>query len=477
MTPDPNSSRPRFRPVGVLVAAVVLAVGSQVTTIVGAGPTAGDPTSNEAGATGVARASLAPGPEVALAPPGVEPVALGPTELATIDRSIGTWTASLARSEHDFIAATSLAALYHARGRLTGDVTDLVRAETAADRALAGAPLYAPARLLQATIRFSLHDFAGALAAADDLLRDQPASADALAVAADALLELGRVAEAAERYARLAAVAEGPALEIRLARLALVEGRTGDAVAGSQAALDAARAAPADHDLAFYAFAAGEIARQAGDAAAARSGFEAALAIRPTDPAALLGLARVEAHDGALESATAHLELAVATIPQPEAVGLLSDLRAALGDDVGAATAEATLDAIRRLSAGAGGVFDRALLRFDLDHGRADEALLAAARRDLAFRPDAAGHDLVAWALHRLGRSDQAALEAELALAVGSRDARVLFHAGAIDLAIGETGRGRERLEAALALGPALDPLEREEAGWRLAESRREGGG
>ena len=81
-------------------------------------------------------------------------------------------------------------------------------------------------------------------------------------------------------------------------------------------------------------------------------------------------------------------------------------------------------------------------------------------------RPDAdyTGHDTVAWALYRLGRFDEAAAEIKAAAADGAADARLLFHAGAIALARGDTSAGRKDLERALALGPALDPIERAEA-------------
>jgi len=57
------------------------------------------------------------------------------------------------------------------------------------------------------------------------------------------------------------------------------------------------------------------------------------------------------------------------------------------------------------------------------------------------------------------------------ALASGVRDARLLAHAGAIALARGQTTAGRDLLRAALSLGPALDPLQADEARALLARS------
>jgi hypothetical protein len=114
-------------------------------------------------------------------------------------------------------------------------------------------------------------------------------------------------------------------------------------------------------------------------------------------------------------------------------------------------------------------VYDRQLLLFELDHGGATEALLSHARDALTARPDATGHDIVAWALYRLGRPADALAESQLALATGTRDARILAHAGAIELAAGDTASGSRDLQAALDLGPALDPALRTEVSTLLA--------
>ncbi len=81
-------------------------------------------------------------------------------------------------------------------------------------------------------------------------------------------------------------------------------------------------------------------------------------------------------------------------------------------------------------------------------------------RDALRDRPDAYGHDLLAWGLYRSGQLDAAAGEAEAALSNGIHDARILYHAGAIAVAAGETEAGRAWLVDAMARATALAPSE-----------------
>ncbi|MBF8290717.1 MAG: hypothetical protein HW391_1685, partial [Chloroflexi bacterium] len=310
-----------------------------------------------------------------------------------------------------------------------------------------------------------------------------PRDPSALAILGDAVLELGQVDEAAAIYERLGAIAGGPALDIRNARLAFVTGDRAGALDLARKALIAASGGGADGAetadpavLGFYHFALGEYARLSGDATLAQEQFGAALALRSADLGALLGQARVHAFSGDLGSAIRSLEAAVAIAPTPEAEALLGDLftqRAAApdrssieraADRAAAATAYGTVALTRTLSALAGAVYDRQLILFDLEHGAGSTATLDAARAALEARPDAAGHDLVAWALHRLGRDVEAWSESQAARATGAADARILFHAGAIAAALGDHVGARALLAQALALGPGLDPQERTEA-------------
>jgi tetratricopeptide (TPR) repeat protein len=415
------------------------------------------------------------GPGVAIQPivpvPGdVAPLAGGDTwagpavdgRLPIPDR-LAFWAARVEAAPDDFLSLTQLALVRAEGARLTADLDGYQRALAEIDRSLAIVPAYPPTIRVRGSIRYALHDFAGALADAETVLAASPSDATALAVRGDALLELGRPDEAAMTYDRLDTITPGPWLGVRRARLASATGDSRRALALARKALASAPSVDPG-EVAFYAYALGEYGRLAGDADAARAGFEAALGVRPTDVAALLGLARIDVFEGRTAEAVAGLRSAVNVVPQPESLALLGDLLGASGDATEAEAAFETVRFIGELGSVQGAVYDRQLIRFELDHGGASAATLVAARALLADRPDSAGHDLVAWALYRLGRFDEAAVEIEAAREYGADDARLRFHDGAIALARGDRAGGIAVLEGALADGPALDPVERAEA-------------
>jgi tetratricopeptide (TPR) repeat protein len=403
-----------------------------------------------------------PAPEPSIAGPALDAGSVPGASLAQIDHSIEAWSRNLVANPQDYLAATNLAVLYQGRGRLSYDLADLERSLDAARQALSIDPGNLEARLAEGSILLSMHDFDGALTVAEAILFDAPGQPAAVALRFDAEVELGRIVDARRDLVVLEPVG-GPAVLIREARLASV---TGDPARALDLAIAAREAALEEdvRDAGLYQYAVGEYARLAGDATTARSAFAAAIEIRPTDVGALLGLARIDAFDGSTADAIDGLRRATSIAPQPEALGLVGDLlRASDPRDAEAGKAFETIRFIERLGDIQATTYDRQLLRFEIDHDGVDDAILARVSASVTARRDAAGHDLRAWALYRLGRYADASREVQAARALGADDARLRFHDGAIRLALGDLDTARALLQSAVALGPALDPAERAE--------------
>ncbi|MEN3272611.1 MAG: hypothetical protein V7636_1372, partial [Actinomycetota bacterium] len=196
-----------------------------------------------------------------------------------------------------------------------------------------------------------------------------------------------------------------------------------------------------------------------GDYDVAVTEARVALASAPEWHTGLTAMARARAAQGRVDDAISLYRRSIAAVPEPGAVAALGDLLHLRGDDEGAKEQYGTVDVVARL-AGAAGVFDRQVAGFWTDHGiRTDEAVMVATA-DLARRGDVYGHDTLAWALLARADARAARVESDEALKLGTRDARLLYHAGMISAALGEPRRAARELSAALDLNPHFDPLQ-----------------
>ena len=446
----PRLPRPklrRIRPVLFVAASVAIVAGSYVANALRPQPVAPP----------VAPIS-APNQPVLVAP-GEAPTGATPG-LAAIDHALKAWTSNLAKNSKDFLSATYIATLYDARGRLTGDIGDYGRAQTAVEQALAVVPDYATAQVLQARLLQTLHDFPGALAAAQAILHKDATVLQAMATEGDAMLELGDVKGAGAAFASLETQAPGAAVTARLSRLAFINGDTTSAVGLAKRAWDEARAGgETGPSLGWYAYLAGMTAINTGSPDTALTWFQKALIDWPDSFLAIAGKARAQAALGDTDGAIASYQQAIAIAPQPDALTSLGDLYALQGNAKLAADQYATVEAIGHLAAVNQQVYNRQLVLFSVNHDRDLSEALRLAQQELTVRKDVYGYDAEAWALLANGRPADADAEMTKALAFGTRDAMLLYHAGEIAVAVGDSARGRDLLQQALAIEGALDPL------------------
>jgi tetratricopeptide (TPR) repeat protein len=410
------------------------------------------------------------------APTPLVPAPDGPTgvagnSMARLEQAIGVWSANLARDKADFISATNLADLYYARARLTGNIDDFARATEAVNRALAVYPAGLGAQQLRGQLLFATHDFAGALHAAQTILRDHPDQLAALATQGDAQLELGRYDEAAQTFALLEKRAPGPAVTARLAHLASLRGDPAGASRLAKRALAESRAAGASPaDRSWYEYLAGYLAFQSGDLAAAQAQFQATVADWPQSYLALAGLARTRAAEGATDQAIGLYQRAIAIVPQPEFAAALGDLYALTGQAELATEQYDLVRAVARLASVQAQVYNRQLVLFDVNHGEHRIDALKMAERELKVRKDVYGWDAYAWALYANGRYAEAQQAMTHARAQRTVDPLLDYHAGMIAAALGRPAEARRLLSLALERNPGFDPLQAARAKDLLAQ-------
>ena len=391
-------------------------------------------------------------------PAGSEP---GPARMATGD-AIAWFERRVGGDPRDARNRTVLGRLLMRKAKEDDDHAAAARAVEVLRAAVAADSDYTPARTQLAVAVAANHGFAESLELARGAYAADPRDTLALATVGDALLELGRVDEAAASFADLeTAAGRVPPVLARLARAAELRGETDEAAALIDAALAAAEdgGAPADR-LAWYAWRRGSLAFAAGDLNAAERFYNRALGAAPDDAAARAGLAEVAAARGNLDAAADLYRELVESHGEPPMVAALGDVRAAAGD---LAAAEQLWDKAEAGMAEEAKVAETAHLRevarFLADHGRDPARAVELAKRDLEIRQDAAAYDTLAHALLEDGKLREAAAAADRALAAGGRPAEAVYHAGVIAAARGESAEAADLLAEALSRNPHFHVL------------------
>jgi tetratricopeptide (TPR) repeat protein len=382
--------------------------------------------------------------------------------LARIRADIAFWSRRAAAHPGDFVSATEWAAAEVELGRTTGDLAAWQRAEAAAAGAVANVPDHRPAIALRGAALLALHRFGEARDLARDLLDARPADPVGLATLGDASLDLGDSEAAGTAYAALDGAGPSAGSRIRLARLAWLEGRSARAIALATESVALAKLdGAAGERLAWYHLARFELLAATGAASEARAAAVAALAEDPGSWQARVALARLDAAVGRHEPAIRRLDEAIAIVPRPESLARRADLlelRDGPGDARRAGDDRATIEAIADLAADA--VYDRTLALYLADHGLDPDRAVALAAAELELRQDVHGHDALAWALLAAGRPAEADVAMRNALTGGTREPRLLYHAGMIAAALGDAARARPLLSEALARDVAFDPVQ-----------------
>jgi tetratricopeptide (TPR) repeat protein len=404
-------------------------------------------------------------------PPAAEPAsAVAPRSEPTTAEKVAFWQERTETNPRDYLSLAELGQSLSRQARETGDLAQYVEAEGALRRALALNPDYEPAATYLASVRFSQHEFADALALAEPVYAADPNALAALAVVGDARLELGDYAGAGVAYDQLSEASDSPAALSRLARLARLRGDDRQATTLAREAATEARAERLHGEAGafFEAHLAEELFARGRLRGAARH-FEAARELLEYH-VSLEGLARVRAAQGHYDEARALYDQVRTPPPDVPLMIAIGDLAAVQGDQAGAERQYAAVETATSPAEQEDPLNARLYARFYADHERRPGRALELARIDLARRADVFGYDTLAWALYRNGRFPEAADAITTALASGTRDAVLLYHAGMIAAAQGNDSAAVELLDEALTTNPHFDLLQADMARATLQE-------
>jgi len=375
------------------------------------------------------------------------------------DREIAAAEERLAVSANASGAHVALAAAFMRKARESGDPAYYTRARAALERALVLDPGDYTAIKSRAWVLLGLHDFHGALAAAEEARRLEPADWWNYANLTDAWVELGDYPRALAAAQRMMDLRPGLPAYTRAAYLRSLHGDRAGALELYELAVRAA--SPSDPEsLAWALVHLGHEHFAAGELAAAGAAHARALAVLPDYHLGLAGLARVRAAEGRLDEAIDLYRRAVERVPAPDVVAALGDAYAAAGDAAAAERQYALVEHMAGIARATGTTYGRHIVLFLADHERQPAEALRLARLEASARDDIYTADALAWALHANGREREAARAAHRALRLGTPEAALHYHAGAIAAALGRERVAVRHLRQALALNPHFDLLQ-----------------
>jgi tetratricopeptide (TPR) repeat protein len=311
------------------------------------------------------------------------------------------------------------------------------------------------AMLLRAHVLQNLHRFKESETLARRLVQQRGLSFD-YGLLGDALMEQGKLGDAVKAYQRMMNLKPDIRAYARAAHMRWLKGDLDGAIEAMQLAVsaaspqDAESAAWVNTRLAAYLFYAGKLNE-------AEQRCEFALSLQSDYPPTLLLKGRMLLAQNRLSEAVNALQSAVKLNPLPEYQWTLAEALRMAGKENEASEVEAQL-----CQRGASSD-PRTLALYLATRHESPETALRLARAEFDSRGDVFSHDALAWSLAAAGKLTEAYSEMQHALAEGTQDARLLFHAGVIASQAGHSADAERWLRKASELSHLLLPSERNE--------------
>jgi tetratricopeptide (TPR) repeat protein len=373
-----------------------------------------------------------------------------------LERAIAGLQQQLADAPTDWESLASLGQAYVQQARITADPSYYPKAQGVLRKSLALQPQDNEGALVgMASLAAARHDFDAALRYGERAEAVNPYDVNVYGVIGDAELELGRYGRAFATFQTMVDTRPGLSAYARVSYARELQGDVAGAIASMRAARDVAGSGA---DLAWASYQLGELRFNSGDVDGAGRDYRAGTQADPGYVPNMAGLGKVAWARGDLDGAIEAYASVVRRYPSPEYVTALGDLYTVRGDEADARRQYDLVRAEAALFAANGVNTDLEIALFDADHGD-PRAALRAARSEWDRRHSVHVADALAWALHVNGRDAEAARFADRALALGTRNALFLFHAGMIHDALGDEDAARTFLRRALQVNPHFSIL------------------
>ena len=349
---------------------------------------------------------------------------------------------------------TLLAGAYIQKTRETSDFDYLNRASKILEGVLAEDEDYEALRLRN-IIEVTLHHFAQAADNARAMTALWPDDIQSLATLGDALLEMGQYHAAHDAFARMIELKPGLVSYNRMGFYYFITGDVERGIALMKSAVESSAKFP--ENKAWCLLELGNMYFKTYRWTEAEQIYKQAITTFPTSHAAHASLAAVHAAEGKLPEAIDEYKHAQSITPMVQYGGALYDLYQMTGKPEEAQRQADLIDVVARLESAGGLKANRALALIYANQERNLGQSLDLARADFDVRQDAYTSDVLAWALFKNHRVEDAWSASQAALKLGAPEALFYYHAGMIAAQKGDSSTAGRYLEKALKLNPGFD--------------------
>lgn len=382
---------------------------------------------------------------------------------AALDPTIATLQTDIENSPNDVKLRTMLASAYIRKARETGDFSTNRLAREAVDTALELSPEDWDARRLDLSLMATFHKFGDAIQAGKAMLKEMPSDPMVYGILTDSFIETGDYVSAVDSAQKMVDLKPNASSYARVAQLRSLHGDHDGAIEMMITVVKATD--PADKEAQSWGLVQlGKEYFKIGNIDRADKTFDEALVITPNYALALVEKARTLSALGHLDEAFDAVADKPGVIYPPTAYQLRGDIEARRGrSDFAEADyrkAEATALEV-----------DGDMHPFALwwsDRGvRLNEAL-EIATKDFGDNKDIYGADILAWCLYKNGQFLEAKRASALAMRLKTGDARIIYHAGMIEKALGNRKEAKRLLALAVKANPRFDLTQSEIAAAEL---------
>jgi tetratricopeptide (TPR) repeat protein len=378
------------------------------------------------------------------------------------DRQVVLLEKNAAQSPDSIQVRNRLARTYIQKARENGDASFFTLAESLLTNNLEKEPANSEAIGLRAWVSLFKHEFKDAARWAEKGLSQSPKSSFYYGLLSDAHLEMGNYDEAVGYAQKMVDLRPDQGSYSRAAYLRSIFGDSTGAVTLWQLAIRSG--APDAENTAWCQVELGDEYFNRGKLAKAEEAYQASLTTFPEYHRGLAGMGKVRAAQKQWDESAEFYRRAAGVVPYPQYIGALGDVYTEMQKSDEAQKQFDLVEYIAKINRVNQVLYNRDLALFYADHNTNLDEALRLARKELEVRRDIYTYDILAWAYFQNKRYPEAERAIGQAMKLGTRDARIFYHAGMIASALGNRKTARNYLTQALSINPYFPYRNRAEA-------------